>query len=406
VSASDCSSLLRRFTGPEADELAILRRPDGGSPEIHDQALTSYRALAGDLAAHGATFGDLTGETLFLRDVARDLPDVLAARDQVLAEIGQRDRAPRPTFIGQPPVDAHAGLEILALGVVPRDRASFGARDLDVAPSCGCAGCARAGARLIRLGDQTTLHTANLYGAGADAYEQASAAFRTAEQLLERCGMDFHDVVRTWIQLRDIDRDYDALNTARREFFARHGVARRPASTGVGGAPFPDAHLCSLSLQAVKSPRGRDVTGMSTPLLNEAWSYGADFSRGLRVVEANKVALHVSGTASIDEEGRTVHARDVAAQAERMLDNIASLLERNGASFASLTSGITYLRHASDGPALRALYRRRGFDAFPLALVVAPLCRRDLLCETEVVAMLPRAEGPPPATLSPPAPDA
>jgi enamine deaminase RidA (YjgF/YER057c/UK114 family) len=201
--------------------------------------------------------------------------------------------------------------------------------------------------------------------------------------------MGFHDVVRTWIHVRDIDRDYDALNSARRAFFARQGIEPRPASTGVQGVPFPDAHDFSLRLDALQSGRPRGVTPMSTPTLNEAWSYGADFSRGLRVAEMNKVSLYVSGTASIDEAGRTVHVGDVAAQVDRMLHNIETLLAGQGASFANLVSGVTYLKHPSDAPTLQAICRQRGFDGFPCALVEAPLCRPELLCEAEVVALLP-----------------
>ena len=133
---------------------------------------------------------------------------------------------------------------------------------------------------------------------------------------------------------------------------------------------------------------------MSAPSLNEAWSYGADFSRGLRLTDANKVTLHVSGTASIDEAGRAVHAGSFAAQAERMLHNIASLLAGQGATFANLISGVAYVKHATDARALRSIFRRRGFDGFPWALVEAPLCRPELLCEAEAVAVLPlpRAE--------------
>src|SRR5262249_28087783 len=155
------------------------------------------------------------------------------------------------------------------------------------------------------------------------------------------------------------------------------------------GIPLPDSHLCSFRFQGLKSSRPLDVTGMSTPLLNEAWSYGADFARGLRIAEANKTALHVSGTASIDEGGGTAHAGQFAAQVERMLDNIESLLAGEGARFADLVSGVTYLRNPSEASALRAAFRRRGFEGFPCAIVEAPLCRPDLLCETEALAMLP-----------------
>jgi enamine deaminase RidA (YjgF/YER057c/UK114 family) len=213
--------------------------------------------------------------------------------------------------------------------------------------------------------------------------------FRVAEELVVSAGLRFGDVLRTWIHVRDIDRDYDALNEARRAFFRDRGVVQRPASTGVQGIPAPDAHAFSMSLFAVQSDRPLDVSSMSTPFLNEAWSYGADFSRGLRVADTNQVTLHVSGTASVDEAGRTAHAGDFAAQAERMLHNVATLLERQGAGFGDLFSGVAYLKHAHDAATLGEICRRRGFDGFPCAVVEAPLCRPDLLCEVEAVAILP-----------------
>ena len=391
VPPSACSTVLRRFAGPEAEELAILCRPGGSSADAVRQAEAAYHALAALLAAERSSFRDLADETLFLRDVRRDLPLVLDVRTRILADIGQNAGAAAPAFIQQAPLGHGEAFELAASAVVPRHRDARSVRDVPAAPSCACAGCARSGARLVRLGDQTSLHSTNLYGAGGDAFEQAANMFRAAERLLDQCGMGFRDVVRTWIHLRDIDRDYDALNRARRECFQRCGVERRPASTGVQGVPFPEAHDFSMRLHAVKASRPLDVTAMSTPMLNEAWSYGADFSRGLRVAEVNKVALYVSGTASIDEAGRTAHPGDFEAQAERMLDNIASLLAQQGATFANLVSGVTYLKNPSDAPALRAVCRQRGFDGFPRALVEAPLCRPELLCETEVVAMLPLA---------------
>jgi enamine deaminase RidA (YjgF/YER057c/UK114 family) len=213
--------------------------------------------------------------------------------------------------------------------------------------------------------------------------------FLEAEKLLAAAGLSFRDVIRTWIHLRDIDRDYDVLNRARREFFTTRGIERKPASTGVQGFPMADAHDFSMSLFAVRGGDNLDVSVMSTPLLNEAWSYGADFSRGLRLVDDDKVSLIVSGTASIDEHGRSLHDGDLARQAGRMLDNIETLLEAQRAGFADVVSAVTYVRDASDAPALHGMLGARGFGGFPLAVVEAPLCRPELLCETEVVAVLP-----------------
>ena len=391
VDGNGCSTVLRRFAGPRAIELAVGCRPDGHVLDTASQAEAAYRALAALLADAGASFGDLTSESLFLRDIRRDLPVVLDVRTRVLADVGQSAGAPLPGFIQQAPMVPNVSLDILASVVMPRDRHAASASNVQAGRACPCPGCARTGARLVRLGDEVSLHSTNLYGTGATAYEQVWNAFRAAERLLERCGMDIHDVVRTWIHLRHIDRDYDALNRARREFFEQRGIAPRPASTGVQGGPFPDAHDVSLRFQAITAPRPLDVAVMSTPCLNEAWSYGADFSRGLRVDESNKVTLHVSGTASIDEAGHTAHVGDFAGQVDRMLHNVASLLERHGATFEHVTSGVTYLKRPGDAPVLRAMYRERGFDGFPCPLVEAPLCRPDILCETEVVAMLPLA---------------
>jgi enamine deaminase RidA (YjgF/YER057c/UK114 family) len=388
---SSSPTVLRRYTGPEADELAILYRPEDRTQDTALQAEAAYRALAKQLAAHQASFRDLTTETLLLRDIRHDLPLVLDIRTRVLAGLGQGPFAPLPSFVQQAPIDQGANFELTAWAVVPRHRDAWSVRDVRAVPSCSCEGCARSGARLVRLGDQLSLHTTNVYGAGGDAFEQAFDMFCAAERLLQQCGMEFRDVARAWIHLRDIDRDYDALNRARREFFRDRGIGQRPASTGVQGMPFPDVHDFSLSVQALRSPRALDVTVMSTPSLNEAWSYGADFSRGLRLTEANKVTLHVSGTASIDEAGRSVHVGNFKSQADRMLQNIELLLTRQGAGFENLVSGITYLKNPGDAPVLRSMYRERGFDNFPCALVQAPLCRPELLCETEAVAMLPLA---------------
>jgi enamine deaminase RidA (YjgF/YER057c/UK114 family) len=391
VRPSASAAVLRRFTGPEADELAILCRPEGRGADAVQQAEAAYRALAALLVGQQASFRDLTCETLFLRDVRRELPLVLGARSRVLTDLGQSAGAPRPAFIGQAPVGPGTRFELSASAVVPRHRDAWSVRDVRAAAACACEGCAGSGARLVRLGGQLSLQTTNVYGSGGGAFEQAWDMFCAAERLLDQCGMGFRDVVRTWIHLRDIGRDYEVLNKARREFFQHRGIERRPASTGVQGIPFPDAHDFSISLHALQSPGPLAVAPMSAASLNEAWSYGADFSRGLRVAEANGVRLYVSGTASIDEAGQTAHADDFEAQADRMLDNISSLLARQGAGFENLVSGVTYLRNPGDAPVLRSICRQRGFDGFPCALVEAPLCRPELLCEAEVVAMLPHA---------------
>jgi enamine deaminase RidA (YjgF/YER057c/UK114 family) len=273
--------------------------------------------------------------------------------------------------------------------VIPNDSPAR-CKAIEARPACGCAECARAHGLRIDVGDEVRFHAAGLCGPGGNAYEQTLGMFARAEDLLQQAGMEFGDVVRTWIHLRDIDRDYGELNRARREFFAVRGIDPVPASTAVGGAPASAAHDLCLGVYAVQAERPQARTVMTSPTLNEAAQYGADFVRGMKVMETNKVALYVSGTASIDEQGRTAHPGDFEAQADRMLVNIAALLAGQGADFGNVVSAITYLKHPSDAERLRGKLRDAGFEGFPHALVEAPICRPHLLCETEALAVIQR----------------
>ena len=69
--------------------------------------------------------------------------------------------------------------------------------------------------------------------------------------------------------------------------------------------------------------------------LNEAYEYPrpSSFSRGMRVDLNGVVMLLISGTASIDENGQSVHMGDFRAQTRRTYANITALLESEGATW-------------------------------------------------------------------------
>ena len=72
-----------------------------------------------------------------------------------------------------------------------------------------------------------------------------------------------------------------------------------------------------------------------------------------------------------------------------MLVNIAALLNGQDASFGDVVYAITYVKHPADADRLRRKLHDAGFKGFPHALVAARICRPDLLCETEALAVLP-----------------
>jgi enamine deaminase RidA (YjgF/YER057c/UK114 family) len=385
-----CAVVLRRVEGPDAREIFLHCRPPADVTDPGRQAAAVYRAIQGALEAEGGGLESVVAETIFLRNLQAIIEPVREARRQVLASCGAAGHRTAMLEIEQPPLDERACLEVSVQAVVPNG-SPLRMERVVATPACGCSECAGTHGMQVFVGDERRLHAAGLCGPSPDAYEQTLAMFAQAEDLLHRAGMEFRDVVRTWIYLRHMDRDYPVLNRARREFFAARGIEPVPASTGIGGGPVSATHDLCLGIYAVKSGRPLARTVMTSPTLNEASEYGADFVRGMRVDEANKVALHVSGTASIDEHGRSVHLGDVDAQADRMLVNIAALLERQGARFADVVHAITYLKHPEDAVRLRAKLRATGFEGFPHVMVAAPICRPELLCETEALAVLPKS---------------
>ena len=86
----------------------------------------------------------------------------------------------------------------------------------------------------------------------------------------------------------------------------------------------------------------RAVTNHST--LNEAYDYGSAFSRGMRIDLNGLTILLISGTASIDDKGRTVHVGNFRAQLRRTYDNITKLLQSEGATWHDIVRTTCYLR--------------------------------------------------------------
>jgi enamine deaminase RidA (YjgF/YER057c/UK114 family) len=387
IEAHGCSIALRRVEGPAARELYFHCQPPAGTAEAGLQAEAIYRAILAVLEGEGGCFASVVSEMAFLRNLRASIDSVREARLRVLTAHGGTIHRPATTEIEQPPLNESACLEVSVQAVVP-NQSPVRIEPIEAAPACNCAECAGAHGLRIHVGDEVRFHAAALCGPGETAHEQTLGMFGLAENLLRQAGMEFRDVVRTWIHMRDIDRDYGDLNRARREFFRVRGIDPVPASTGIGGGPVSKRHDLCLGVYAVKAGRPLVRTVMTSPTLNEAAQYGADFVRGMKIIETNKVALHVSGTASIDELGRTAHVDDFDAQADRMLVNVAALLEGQGADFGDVVSAITYLKHPADAGRLRERLRDAGFAGFPHALVSAPICRPDLLCETEALAVV------------------
>jgi enamine deaminase RidA (YjgF/YER057c/UK114 family) len=147
-------------------------------------------------------------------------------------------------------------------------------------------------------------------------------------------------------------------------------------------------------MKAEKAPiEKRAITNLS--VLNEAYDYAkpSSFSRGMRIDIGNVVILLISGTASIDESGVSVHIGDFRAQMHRTYQNITALLKAEGATWHDIVRTTCYLRdidrdYAEFNEERTRFFQEQGLDPLPASTgIEAKLCRPELLVEMEAIAM-------------------
>jgi 2-iminobutanoate/2-iminopropanoate deaminase len=130
-------------------------------------------------------------------------------------------------------------------------------------------------------------------------------------------------------------------------------------------------------------------------VLNEAYAYTkpSSFSRGMRIDLDGLTILLISGTASIDENGASVHIGDFRAQMRRTLANITGLLQAEGCTWHDIVRTTCYLRdierdYEAFNEERTAFYKEQGLDPLPASTgIQAILCRPELLIEIEAIAM-------------------
>ncbi len=246
-------------------------------------------------------------------------------------------------------------------------------------------------------------------------YGRSLNSFRQMRDLLAAEGVDFDQIIRTWLYLGDIvgeegeTQRYKELNRARSDYFRNHEFGRGlvpptqqgtvyPASTGIG----TDNHDVVMSCIAFSTDRDDIVAvPLENPRQTAAFDYAEhyspkspQFSRAMAVSCGRFSTIFVSGTASITDS-ETQHVGDVAAQTTETLDNIEALIgEENlarhglpglGTSLEGLAFARVYIKNPQDHAQVRAICEAR-LGELPIIYAVADVCRDDLLVEIEGIA--------------------
>lgn len=128
-------------------------------------------------------------------------------------------------------------------------------------------------------------------------------------------------------------------------------------------------------------------------MLNEPIEYNRSFSRGISLDCGKLTLIFISGTASIDQKGKTYGVGDFQAQVKRTFDNITALLESENASWHNVVKTNCYLKNMIDYARFNDyrnyFYKKLKLTPFPASTCIeATLCRKELMVEIEVIAAI------------------
>jgi enamine deaminase RidA (YjgF/YER057c/UK114 family) len=130
-------------------------------------------------------------------------------------------------------------------------------------------------------------------------------------------------------------------------------------------------------------------------VINEAYNYQkpSSFTRALKLQFGDYKVLLISGTASVNEEGKAEHVGDFKAQTWRTYRNITNLLHAEGMTWHDVVRTTNYLRdierdYAEFNKIRTSFFRWMNLDPLPASTgIQARLCWETLLVEIETYAI-------------------
>ena len=218
---------------------------------------------------------------------------------------------------------------------------------------------------------------------------QVRATFEGIEEALGLAGMGFDHLVRTWLFIDRILDWYGPFNAARTQFFEERGVFDRflPASTGIGAANPAGRSVVAQAIALQPKGAGVEVREVESPLQCPATEYRSSFSRAAEVVRGGVRQVYVSGTASIDLCGDTVHEGDLYRQIGHTMEVVEAILGTHGLGWANVSRGIVYFKEGYQASGFERYCRERDLPPLPVIVTQGTVCRDDLLFEIEVDAI-------------------
>jgi enamine deaminase RidA (YjgF/YER057c/UK114 family) len=233
---------------------------------------------------------------------------------------------------------------------------------------------------------------ANLAGdESLDTFGQTEGMFAKYIKNLARFHANlFNHAIRTWIFVRDVDIMYDDMVKARKLIFEEHGLTENThyiASTGIEGRNEFPAQYVFMDAYSIAGIDPAQIKFLHAPVhLSRTNIYGVTFERGTEVIYGDRKHVFISGTASIDKNGRILFPGDVEKQTERTIENMEVLLKEARCSLSDLAQVVVYIRDIADYSAVCKKVNEL-LPSAPFLVLLASVCRPGWLVEMEGIAI-------------------
>jgi KamA family protein len=230
-----------------------------------------------------------------------------------------------------------------------------------------------------------------------DASSRFASALGRVGSLIKQHGFEPTDIVRTWIYLSDIKRDYSAFNEARRRFFTDSGIdfgpqaAQVPASTCIEGRSAAQS-LITIDVYCIDRRRSqcrttRAYNTRQPEAEGKHYPMQPTFARGMLIEDGGHRELQISGTASINDRGESVFIDDPAAQIRATLENVRSLLAQQQLTVDDICQATYHFKDAATLACFREVSAELGYAAIQGPCVLTNVCRPELLFELDGIAL-------------------
>jgi len=226
--------------------------------------------------------------------------------------------------------------------------------------------------------------------------KQAEGMFDIAQKLLLEHSGSYKNVVRTWIYLANILDWYTEFNIVRNSKYHEFGFIPNhsseeakekiylPASTGISGLnPYNAAAVMDLLAVIPDSDCSVLIEQTSGRKQASPFHYGSAFSRAMNIKEPLNTTILLSGTASIDKEGKTVFIGDAKAQILKTYEVVDALIIEEEATLNDICTATMFYKKAEDFPKYNTASKEYGLNGIPAVHIVADVCRDNLLFELD-----------------------